>query len=237
MDKQKRIKTINKRLASYLEVLLGMDDKITVLDNVGFKITATKFDKNEFAINGSFIIRDGSEEISYLGNSDDEKDYIKSLLKEEGAKMKKTIRICGVDISLTVEQLKEAIKEFVKPVFDYPICCKSKVNSDIVLFNGRNEGSVLKSSHREVGHFSNDWFSHTNTDIWEEIPYDKERGFYHKQPVYCWDNDDSLYQVTLRFYDVINNRTFTFDGLTHGYVYYNYSAEIPEHMKEFKETK
>ena len=236
MDKQKRIKTINKRLARYLEVLLGMDDKITVLDNVGFKITATKFDKNEFAINGSFIIRDGSEEISYFKNSDDEKDYIKSLLKEEGVKMKKTIRICGVDISLTVEQLKEAIKEFDEPEFDYPICCKRKDNGEIVLFTGKTEGSALKSNHREFGYFSNDWFSHTNTDVWEEIPYDKERGLYHKQPVFCWDSN-GFYGTDFRFYDAINKCSFSYMGNSDGLEYENYSLEIPEHMKEFKETK
>lgn len=154
--------------------------------------------------------------------------------KIKGFEMK-TIKINNVSVEVTEEQLIEALKEFDKPEFDYPICCKSKIWGSVVLFTDLRKGTVLckGNSFHKVGFTS--WTSHTDRYSWEEIPYDKERGFYHKQLIYCWDDDDT-HCVDLKFYDAINKYPFTHRGKPNGYEYQNYSATLPNHMKEFEEN-
>lgn len=139
----------------------------------------------------------------------------------------------------TKEQLEQALEEFNKPEFDYPICCKDKATNLIILFHSKDEGTILRDRDNNmdrIGETSNNWTDHTNTDVWEEIPYDKERGFYHKQPVYCWQDIDT-HSVTIRFYDAEDKESvFAYNGSRLYSEFDNYSAEMPEHMKEFKEN-
>lgn len=149
----------------------------------------------------------------------------------------KTITLNNIEVTLTKEQLEQALAEFNRPDFDYPICCKSILTGNVILYTDLKEGTLLAkaiSSLLKVGHYSDDWTSHTDSTM-IQIPYDAERGFYHKQPVYCWD-DEFTHEVVLRFYDAINKCTFTYDGEENGGGFDHYSAEIPEHMKEFKEN-
>ena len=151
----------------------------------------------------------------------------------------KTIKINNVDVTLTKEQLQEALKEFDKPEFDYPICCRAKLTGEVVVFTGIKKGEVLKVDKDEYYHLgckSENFHPHTNKNIWEEIPYDKERGFYHKQLVYCWDNCDT-HIVNMQFYDVFNGTVYAYQGSDLESFYDNYSATMPEHMKEFGETR
>ena len=151
----------------------------------------------------------------------------------------KTIKINNVEVTLTKEQLEEALKEFDKPKFDYPICCKSKQTGEVVVFTGMQKGEVLKVDKDEyynLGYKSENFHPHTNKTVWEEIPYDRERGFYHKQPVYCWCNEDT-HSVTIRFYNALTGYVYAYQGSNMKSIYDNYSTTLPEHMKEFGETR
>lgn len=139
----------------------------------------------------------------------------------------------------TKEQLEQALAEFDKPTFDYPICCVGKEDKAIILFDGIESGVVLKQGDhpmsRVIGETYGHWIDHTDS-YWTQIPYDREKGFYHKQPVYCWQDEDT-HSATLRFYDAENKESvFAFNGSKLYSEYDNYSAKMPEHMKEFKEN-
>jgi len=140
-----------------------------------------------------------------------------------------TVTIDGIQV--TKEQLKAALAKFDKP--EYPRCFRSHASGGIVLFTALTEGAVLKAwSDVELGDKANDWKPHTDTNIWEEIPYDRKHGFYEKQLVYCWDG--STHNALVCFWNVKSSRPYSSSG-TDGGVWKNYSATLPEHMKQFKE--
>ena len=149
----------------------------------------------------------------------------------------KTIKLNDVSIEVTKEQLQEALAEFDKPVFDYPLAFIGEHDKAIVLFDSLRSGTVIKKGNctnsRDLGETFNGWIPHTH-NYWEPIPYDAERGFYHKQPVYCWDNDYS-HQAVVRFYNAEKKKTFDSDGNVAIAGWDNYSATMPDHMLEFKE--
>ncbi len=147
-----------------------------------------------------------------------------------------TIKLRGT-VEVTKAELEEALKEFDKPEFDYPMAFRSKRSKDlVVLFDRIKSGKVIsKTSDYNTGYYAFDWAKHTNTDAWQQIPYDKERGFYHGQMVYCWYNDYT-HCVHTRFYDAINKCTFGYVGQLEGYDYSNYSATMPEFMDEAYNT-
>lgn len=151
----------------------------------------------------------------------------------------KTIKLNDVSVEVTKEQLEEALAKFNKPEIKYPICCRYLLDSYlelIVLFSSEKRGIILYSNDEEIFEVgtTHSYTSHTDPTTWEQIPYDAERGLYHKQPVYCWDKDDP-YEAVLRFYDAENKCSFDSFGTHNGYAFDNYSATIPDHMKEFKE--
>lgn len=153
--------------------------------------------------------------------------------------MKKKVKLNNVEVELTKEQLEDALKEFDEPEYDYPICCKGRRSGVVVLFTGegRTTGTCLDAGGdrtSQKGESCTGWIPHTDEDVWEEIPYDRERGLYHKQPVYTWD-DDNYYSALYGFYNAVHRRLFAVNGKPLGAIYENYSSEIPEHMKEFKE--
>ncbi len=147
-----------------------------------------------------------------------------------------TIKLKGT-VEVTKEELEEALKEFDKLRFEYPMAFRSKLVKDsIVLFDGIKSGNIIsKNSNYDIGHYAINWTEHTNTDAWQQIPYDKERGFYHGQMIYCWDNHFT-HGVHIKFYDAIHKSTFASDGNLHGCKYDNYSATIPEFMDKAYDT-
>lgn len=64
----------------------------------------------------------------------------------------------------------------------------------------------------------------------QEIYQDSWNGLYHKQPVYCWDNEET-YSAASFFYDVEFGHVF--DSVYSKYD--NYSATHPEHMIKYRE--
>lgn len=69
------------------------------------------------------------------------------------------------------EQLKEWEDTAEKQEFTYPMWFKSKRdNKTIVEFDGLRSGTVMvQGIWHKYGYYSNDWFSHTNTDAWEKV--------------------------------------------------------------------
>ena len=141
----------------------------------------------------------------------------------------------------TIAELRAKINELEASLkvdkFDYPICKKSKISETIVLFDGLKKGKVLfqGDSMTEKGYYGLIWTPHTDTKIWEDYPYDKERNLYHKQMVYCFNNNYT-HSVNIRFYNAINKCAYNTNGTNYNATYHNYSAEIPEFLKEAYKT-
>lgn len=72
--------------------------------------------------------------------------------------------------------------------YEYPKFFRRKYANYIAKFTSLEEG-VLMTTYTlsaRVGD-KHSWIAHTDTDTWEEIPCDKETGFYHKQLVWSWN--------------------------------------------------
>jgi len=63
--------------------------------------------------------------------------------------------------------------------FDYPIYKKSKNLSQIIKFTGLEKGIVIAQgdSTNKVGYTSNNFISHTNTNIWEDTDFREKPKF------------------------------------------------------------
>jgi hypothetical protein len=62
------------------------------------------------------------------------------------------------------------------------------------------------------------------------IPYNEEKGLYHKQPIWCWDEEACSARI-IRFYDVVNDCTFMYDGSSGGILFDNIEPITPEQLK------
>ena len=129
------------------------------------------------------------------------------------------------ELEAKYQELGKEIEKLKAKECEYPKFFRRRTNNGyIVKFTGLEEGEEVYSPTRgHIGFTSNTWAAHTNTDLWEEIPYDKETGFYHKQLVWCWD-DRTTHERALRVYDAINNSIFSFRGEAGGTTYDNYEA-------------
>jgi len=138
-----------------------------------------------------------------------------------------------VEAVICPESYEEHEQEEEHKKFIYPIFKKSKVTNVIVKFIGPNEATVLFDPNNQHNNDSGyDWVEHTDTDSWEDVPYDKERGFWHGQPVWFWGNNDTHVRQ-VRFYNVKNQATFSYTGYTHGVGFGNYEAVKPEHYEDW----
>ena len=141
------------------------------------------------------------------------------------------------------EQLKQSIEEIkrklhsmeqqLKDDIEYPIFKRNKYNESIVKFTDLDTNiRIMKgTSNYNVGEVIKSTL-HTDTKVWEDVAYDKERDLFDGQPVECWE-DDSSHSRKIRFYDAINTCSFTYDGVRGGYPFKNYKAIKPEHYKKW----
>ncbi len=148
--------------------------------------------------------------------------------------MHKTTEETIKELRARIDELEASLKE---DKFEYPICKIDEELGLIVLFTDLKKGIVLYegTSSYEEGFTNSVWIPHTDTEEWKDYPYDKERGLYHKQMVYCWYNCYT-HRVDIRFYDAINECTFYYDGDSYGADFDNYSATMPEFMLEAHKT-
>ena len=120
--------------------------------------------------------------------------------------------------------------DYDEPEFKYPIFKKSKITGLVVRFTGLKEGDVVISDTKWLAGEHHDNFTpHTDTDVWKDVPYDKEKKLYHGQPVYVWDNSNT-HQKSIAFYDALNICTFNPDGKCDGEMWDNYVAIPTEHI-------
>ena len=137
----------------------------------------------------------------------------------------------GAQIKKMQAQYDELMNE---PEFEYPLLMKSKETGQIARFDGLEDRTTvwpsLKYLEYEVGDHSTHSIAHTVTDVWQPVPYDKERGLWHGQPVMVWDDADT-HERRLRFYDAVNECAFDFEGESDGYPWNNIEPVKPEHYE------
>ena len=125
-----------------------------------------------------------------------------------------------LELGKEIEALKKQNTE--KSEITYPIYCKIKDSSLVVKFAGLNSGEVVvNNKYYKVEGISNEWRTHTDTDVWQQLDVCEKTGFFDGQLVWCWDNYHTHTRV-LKFYDAKCKCTYLYDGNRNGYGYDNY---------------
>lgn len=125
------------------------------------------------------------------------------------------------ELEAKYQELGKEIEKLKAEECEYPKFFKHKTDGYVVKFISLELGIMMTmygDSRISSNYF---WTAHTYTKIWEEVPYDKETGFYHKQLVWCWNNS-STHERVLRFYDAINKCVFNCWGVEDGTAFGNY---------------
>jgi hypothetical protein len=139
-----------------------------------------------------------------------------------------------------LNELREHCKQ--QPEFEYPIYMQLIEDKSVVEFTDLNEGTVVVRGKnifsRAIGYFSTEFADHTDTSVWQPIVFDEERGIADKQLCECGNHES--YVRVLAFYDAVNKRTFSNDGVRIGYSWDNYRpisyAEWPDWAIEAEST-
>ena len=132
-------------------------------------------------------------------------------------------------------ELAELKAECSKQEVEYPLFMRNKENGKIVKFTSLSEGTVVwKGSvpYSEIEYYSESWFNHTDTDVWEEVAYDEDRDLWDGQPIWCWD-DECTHSRDLSFYDAVNKCVYAYDGRRVGFVHDNYKAINSDHYESW----
>ena len=125
-----------------------------------------------------------------------------------------------LELGKEIEALKKQNTE--KEEFNYPIYCKLKGSSLVVKFTGLQFGEVVvNNKYYKVEEISNEWRTHTDTDVWQQLDVCEKTGFFDGQLVWCWEDDDTHSRV-LRFYEAKHKGTYQFDGTRCGTRFNNY---------------
>ena len=108
--------------------------------------------------------------------------------------------------------------------FDYPLYMQSS-RGYIIKFTDLRTGEVIKQGEGtpdELGYIYSRWTRHQDRSVWTPVAFNKERGLYDKQLVWCSDNDN-ISLPRLSFYDADNNCAFFGNGIRFGYSWDNYA--------------
>ena len=152
-------------------------------------------------------------------------DLIKLLTSNEWNALTKEQRI---------DELQRQIDELKN---EHPVFCYSKEGTHIVRFDGLKSGEVVKQGVLFFGYKSNFFCEHTDSKHFKPLPYNKDRGLYHTQLVWCWD--DFTHSRLLCFYDAINDKNFDINGRRLGSSWKNYEpfqGEWPQWAIEAHKT-
>ena len=101
--------------------------------------------------------------------------------------------------------------------FDYPLYMQSS-RGYIIKFTDLRTGEVIKQGEGtpdELGYIHSRWTRHQDRSVWTPIAFNKERGLYDKQLVWCSDTETEQLHY-LYFYDAENDRVFSSDGYRNG---------------------
>jgi len=111
--------------------------------------------------------------------------------------------------------------------FDYPLCFESILDGFIAEFTGLGTGEVIKAGGTEifkVGQVYLGFVPHTDVSAWKPIAFNKERGLYDKQLIWC--SDDNMNGLPhLAFYNAIKDLALAFSlfGPRDGFMWDNMS--------------
>ena len=115
--------------------------------------------------------------------------------------------------------------------FDYPLCFESILDGFIAEFTGLGTGEVIKAGGTEifkVGQVYLGFVPHTDVSAWKPIAFNKERGLYDKQLVWC--SDDNMNGLPyLAFYNAIKDSAFSIFGHREGF---NWGNMTPAYVDE-----
>ena len=128
------------------------------------------------------------------------------------------IKVIGVEIELTAEMIKEINALPDESEFEYPLFKRNKADKNTVMFTSFYNYEVVWSycgNKAEIGRKGTHIYAHTQTDVWQPVPYDKERGLWHGQPSAGWDDEDTHFKA-YGFYDAINKCMFSIYGTLEG---------------------
>ena len=136
------------------------------------------------------------------------------------------------DIWLVTDFINKYNEDFdyrLKPKQEFPIF-KENEDGEILKFTSENFYEIVLSyAYTYIGKK----YRNVNKELLEllkDVPYNKKRNLYHKQPIWCWDNHCKCSRQ-LRLYDAINNSTFDTFGNENGASYNNYEPLTTDQIK------
>lgn len=116
------------------------------------------------------------------------------------------------ELEAKYQELGKEIEKLKTKESGYPKFFRNTPYNLIVKFTTLTDGVVVYDDIiANIGYSRGQYVPHTNKALWEEVPYDKTTGFYHKQLVWCWDSKWT-HLKQLRFYDAINKCGFSYWG-------------------------
>ena len=116
------------------------------------------------------------------------------------------------ELEAKYQELGKKIEKLKAKECEYPKFFRNIPHTFIVKFTALTDGVVVYDDIvAHIGDSCETYVPHTNKSFWEEIPYDKKTGFYHKQPIWCWDTTWT-HLKQLRFYNVRSSCSFYWDG-------------------------
>jgi hypothetical protein len=129
---------------------------------------------------------------------------------EEINNMRKELALIEAEVDKLLEQCKQ------KPGFKYPIYMQAIYSRQVIKFTSLNSGTVVVqgkyASNSPVGQVIQiPSLPHTNTEHWQPIAFDEERGIADKQLVECWDNAHT-HARAFRFYDAEHECAYSCQG-------------------------
>lgn len=136
------------------------------------------------------------------------------------------------DLENQLAELKKKAEN--QPKHQYPIYCLGKTSGTIWEFSDLKTGILRKkgTGFYPEGRVQHGLIPHTNTNHWEVLPICPKTGFYHKQRVWFWD-DNNTHVRTQGFYDAINTSAYHYDGSKCGYEWDNYEA-VTTHWEDWQ---
>jgi len=117
--------------------------------------------------------------------------------------------------------------------FDYPLCFESKLTGIVVKFIELHNAVVIANDYGDGTPYKitgrpESFIEHTDKDVWKPIAFNKERGLYDKQLIWC--SDDNMNGLPhLAFYNAIKDSAFSIFGHREGF---NWGNMTPAYVDE-----
>lgn len=132
-----------------------------------------------------------------------------------------------------VQDYEDDLEFRLKPKEEYPIF---KINDlgEIWKFTDKDTSICMLSDDLICTtvdkNFTGSKFDINDSNYWNTIPYNKERGLYHKQPIWCWLNDDK-YGRSIRFYNFYKDELISPCDSNYSHGFQNIEPITPDQLK------